>query len=46
METKQTQTIDIRHEQDHYVVYVDGEFFCSADTYIEGVYELRDAGIL
>lgn len=37
---------DIVHERDHYVVYVKGEFFCSADTYTEGLCELKKAGIL
>lgn len=27
--------IEIRHERDHYAVYVDDEFHCSADTYEE-----------
>lgn len=36
--------IYIRHERDHYAVYVDSVFFCSADTYTEAVHELEDAG--
>lgn len=38
--------VDIRREYGHYVVYVDGEFFCSADTHYEAIKELEKAGIL
>lgn len=38
--------IDIRHEGDHYSAYVNGEFYCSADTYHEAVQELMGDGIL
>ena len=31
----------IVHERDHYVVYCDGKFFCSADTFNEAVKEIR-----
>ena len=40
------QSIDIYRERDHYVVRVDGEFFCSADTYQEAIKELHDSGYL
>ena len=38
--------VDIRHEADHYAAYVNGEFYCSADTYFEAVQELVTDGIL
>ena len=38
--------IDILHEHGHYVVYIHGKFFCSADTYSEAVKELQDEGVL
>ena len=38
--------VDIRHEADHYVVYVNGKFYCSADTHLEAVQELAKDGIL
>ena len=31
---------DIVHYNGHYEVYVDGEFFCSADTHLEAVREI------
>lgn len=37
-------TIDIRNEHGHYTAYVDGRFFCSADTYLEITRELEAAG--
>lgn len=30
----------------HYVAYVNGEFFCTADTYNEAVKELEREGII
>lgn len=33
--------IEIRHEYDHYAVYVDDEFYCSADTYSEAEDDLE-----
>lgn len=36
--------VDIRHEGDHYVVYVDGNFYCSADTHYEAAGELHADG--
>lgn len=38
--------IDIVREGNHYVAYVNGEFFCSADTHHEAVMELREEGIV
>ena len=38
--------VDIRHEADHYTAYVNGKFYCSADTYFEAVQELVTDGIL
>lgn len=38
--------VEIKRERDHYIVYVDGEFFCTADTHLEAVQELEKAGIL
>ena len=38
--------VNIRHEADHCVAYVNGEFYCSADTYFEAVQELVTDGIL
>lgn len=38
--------VKIRHEGDHYVAYVNGQFYCSADTHLEAVQELMDDGIL
>lgn len=37
--------ISIRHEGDHYAVYINGEFFCSADTYYEAAKELTDYAV-
>lgn len=36
--------IKIALEHGHYVAYVDGVFFCTADTYIEAVQELKREG--
>lgn len=38
--------VNIRQEGSHYVAYVDGKFYCSADTYLEVVQELVKDGIL
>ena len=38
-------TIDIVTENGHYVAYVNGEFYCSGDTYLEVIQELTDANI-
>lgn len=34
--------VQIAHEYGHYVVYVDGEFYCTADTYAEAVREVEE----
>lgn len=33
-------TIDIVIENGHYAAYVNGEFYCSGDTYLEVIQEL------
>lgn len=38
--------INIISEYGHYTVYIDGKFFCTADTYVEAVRELETEGIL
>lgn len=38
--------IDIVRDRDHYVVRIDGEFFCTADTHQEAVRELQEEGYL
>lgn len=38
--------VEIKRERDHFIVYVDGEFFCTADTHLEAVQELEKAGIV
>lgn len=35
----------IKHEGDHYSVYINGEFFCSADTFYEAAKELEEYAI-
>lgn len=35
-------SVRIVHEYNHYVVYVNEKFFCSADTYTEAVKELEE----
>ena len=32
---------EIVHERDHYVVYCNGKFFCSADTHYEAAKEIE-----
>ena len=32
--------IDIKRDREHYVVYIDGEFYCTADTYAEALKEV------
>lgn len=34
--------IDIKQVMEHWHVYINGEFFCSADTYNEAVNEIRE----
>lgn len=36
--------VKIVHEQNHYVAYVDGKFFCTADTYTEAAKEISQEG--
>ena len=38
--------IQIKHEMDHYVVYVNGEFFCTSDTVLEACKELEREGFV
>lgn len=38
--------VSIQREGNHYAAYVNGEFYCSADTYFEAVQELVTDGIL
>lgn len=38
--------IRIISEHGHYAVYIDGKFFCTADTYVEAVKELESEGYL
>lgn len=38
----QYQTIKIFQTRGHWEVYIDGKFFCSADTYMEAVKELQE----
>lgn len=38
------EAIEIKHEGNHYAVYVDGVFFCTADTCLEAVKELEKEG--
>lgn len=33
---------EIKGEHGHYVVYVDGKFYCSADTYSEAESEIKE----
>lgn len=34
-------TFEIRHERGHYEVYINGVFYCSADTYGEAANEIE-----
>lgn len=34
--------VEIKHDRDHWVVYVNGEFFCTADSHLEAVKELYE----
>lgn len=38
--------VAIISEYGHYTVYIDGKFFCTADTYYEAVRELESEGIM
>ncbi len=37
------QMYEIRHEYGHYVVYYNGVFYCSADTYGEALNDIEEA---
>ena len=39
-------SVDILSENGHYVAYVNGSIYCTADTYGEAVKELTDDGII
>lgn len=34
--------IDIKRDREHYVVYIDGEFYCTADTFEEAIREIKE----
>lgn len=38
--------VSIIQSHGHYVAYVDGQFYCSGDTYLEVVQELSNDGIV
>lgn len=38
--------IDITQEHGHWVVYINGEEYCTGDTYLEVVQELTEDGYL
>lgn len=38
--------VDILSENGHYVAYVNGAVYCTADTYGEAVRELTDDGVI
>ena len=38
--------IDIVQERGHYVAYIDGEIYCTGDSYIEVIKELTEDGYL
>lgn len=42
---KKNERVEIIHANGCYVAYVDGEFYCSGDTYNEVIQELTDDGI-
>lgn len=35
--------IDIKRDHEHYVVYINGEFYCTADTFDEAIREIQEA---
>lgn len=39
-------SVDILSENDHYVAYVNGAVYCTADAYGEAVKELTDDGVI
>lgn len=42
----QNKNVVIKHEGDHYAVYIDNVFYCSADTYYEAAKEAVKGGYL
>lgn len=34
--------VKIIHERGHYAVYMDGKFYCTADTYAEAAREIEE----
>lgn len=36
-----TDNFEIRHEREHYEVYVNGIFYCSADTVVEAAQDIE-----
>lgn len=40
--TSMNHDLDIIHVNDHYEVYIDGKFYCSADTVTEAVKEVEN----
>ena len=40
--TSSVHDVQIKQVRDHWVVYVNGKFFCTADSYIEAVNELYE----
>lgn len=32
---------NIKHEHDHYSVYIEGQFYCSADTLVEAATDVE-----
>lgn len=41
--TTTVHDVQIKQTRGHYEVYVNGEFFCSTDSYVEAVNELYKA---
>lgn len=38
---KEIRELDIKRVMEHWIVRINGEFFCSADTYPEAIDEIR-----
>ena len=34
--------IDIKRDRDHFVVYINGNFYCTADSYDEAIEEVKN----
>lgn len=45
-ETIMSNDVEVIQEFGYYAAYVNGEFYCSGDTFMEVVNELTDDGIL